>query len=510
MVAALKMMRCQAYPLAIIGSVLAMLVSPGNLIGLPIGIWALVTLTQRDVKRSFSRVATRHLNCDERFVWAPSACLFVVAGISLVTVLGFAIWFGPARLFSALLALHALFLASAATVMLRLRARRYALFAMISAGLLLPMAIGLPPLALLPAMVPLWLGMPATIWAVAILFRPEVREAFASTSRKRLAQAAQVGVAAHGNVKREADGVIVQAAPVAATPASHLENPSDEDLIVGALRRSKNKIQAIRLYRELTGAGLVAAKAAVEAIAQTHDIELKTLTPGERAWQIAIASLLLIAAIFLAGASAISDGAKVGTIVGGSLLYVAFVAAHGIGARKDAIRGNISVPWRRCANTHAWVVVLGLLGVASGLLPWGRISWYGPDTTGAPDAPSRWNAQALYGWRAWEGKAVMAIFLVLALLRLTSGFAIRPKRRQAASLIVGAAGVLTLCYLSTQDRITPQLPTLVLNLVRVEFQPGLAVPVALAVALLVVAAVEWRVAREESGKTLPLAAILLL
>ncbi|HJT34763.1 MAG TPA: serine/threonine-protein kinase [Pirellulales bacterium] len=370
MIAALKMMRCQAYPLAILGSVLAMLVSPGNLIGLPIGIWALVILTQRDVKRSFSRVATRHPSCGKRIVRAPSACLLIVAGISLVTALGIAIWFGPAKLFCALLTLHALFLASAATVMRRLRARRYALFAMILAGGVLPLAVGLPPLALWPAWIPLWLGMPATLWAMATLFRPEVREAFASTSRNGPAQAE---VAAHGNVKREAD--------------------------------------------------------------------------------------------------------------------------------------RLSVPWLRCANTHAWVVVLGLLGVASGLLPWGRLSWYGPNTSGALDAPSRWNTQALYGWGSWEGKAIMAVFLVLALFRLASGFASRPKRWQAASLIVGAACVLTLCYLSTQDRITPQLPILVLNLVHVELQPGLAVPVALAVALLIVAAVELRVVREVGGQALPFAAL---
>ena len=133
-----------------------------------------------------------HPNCGKRIVWAPAACLFVVAGMSLVEVLGIAIWLGPAKLFSALLTLHALFLASAATLMLRLRARRDALFAMILAGVVFPMAIGLPPLELWPAMIPLWLGMPATLWAVATLFRPEVREAFASATRNRPAQAAVV------------------------------------------------------------------------------------------------------------------------------------------------------------------------------------------------------------------------------------------------------------------------------------------------------------------------------
>ncbi|HEX5223421.1 MAG TPA: Ig-like domain-containing protein [Verrucomicrobiae bacterium] len=54
-VAGLQMKRLEAYPLAIAGSIFAMLVSPGNLIGLPIGIWSLVVLSQRDVRQAFGR-----------------------------------------------------------------------------------------------------------------------------------------------------------------------------------------------------------------------------------------------------------------------------------------------------------------------------------------------------------------------------------------------------------------------------------------------------------------------
>ncbi|MGH7193702.1 MAG: serine/threonine-protein kinase, partial [Candidatus Saccharimonadales bacterium] len=61
--AARNMMRCRAYPLAITGSILAMLVAPGNVIGLPIGIWALVVLLRRDVKAAFTgaRLERRHV-----------------------------------------------------------------------------------------------------------------------------------------------------------------------------------------------------------------------------------------------------------------------------------------------------------------------------------------------------------------------------------------------------------------------------------------------------------------
>jgi hypothetical protein len=45
----------QAYGLAVAASILAILISPANLIGLPIGIWALVVLSQRDVRAAFRR-----------------------------------------------------------------------------------------------------------------------------------------------------------------------------------------------------------------------------------------------------------------------------------------------------------------------------------------------------------------------------------------------------------------------------------------------------------------------
>ncbi|MCW5555760.1 MAG: serine/threonine protein kinase [Verrucomicrobiae bacterium] len=53
-VAGLKMKRLEAYSLAIIGSILAMLITPGNIIGLPIGIWCLVVLCRREVREAFN------------------------------------------------------------------------------------------------------------------------------------------------------------------------------------------------------------------------------------------------------------------------------------------------------------------------------------------------------------------------------------------------------------------------------------------------------------------------
>ena len=49
------MKRLQAYNPAIGASVAAIIVTPGNVIGLPIGIWALVVLSQRDVRAVFRK-----------------------------------------------------------------------------------------------------------------------------------------------------------------------------------------------------------------------------------------------------------------------------------------------------------------------------------------------------------------------------------------------------------------------------------------------------------------------
>ncbi|HRZ36309.1 MAG TPA: serine/threonine-protein kinase, partial [Candidatus Paceibacterota bacterium] len=53
--AALKMQRLEAYRLAMIGSLLAIFVAPGNIIGLPVGIWSLAVLSRREVREAFGQ-----------------------------------------------------------------------------------------------------------------------------------------------------------------------------------------------------------------------------------------------------------------------------------------------------------------------------------------------------------------------------------------------------------------------------------------------------------------------
>ena len=91
--AALKMKRLKGYPLAIIASILAMIVFPGNVIGLPIGIWSLIVLSRPDVRAAFGRPLRSPTARETRLgvtAFILSLCaipIAVLVGIVLVAVM---------------------------------------------------------------------------------------------------------------------------------------------------------------------------------------------------------------------------------------------------------------------------------------------------------------------------------------------------------------------------------------------------------------------------------------
>jgi len=83
-VAGLKMKRLEAYRLAVTGSILAILVSPGNVIGLPIGIWALVVLMRPEVRAAYGlRAQTRRARHKLALAGATAVMLVIAAGLSI-------------------------------------------------------------------------------------------------------------------------------------------------------------------------------------------------------------------------------------------------------------------------------------------------------------------------------------------------------------------------------------------------------------------------------------------
>ncbi len=93
--AGLKMKRLEAYSLAVIGSFLAIFITPGNIIGLPVGIWCLVTLFRRDVREAFAKV--RMLPPETTpprggGAWKSATAIAVVTMILLLGLLGGVLW----------------------------------------------------------------------------------------------------------------------------------------------------------------------------------------------------------------------------------------------------------------------------------------------------------------------------------------------------------------------------------------------------------------------------------
>ena len=138
-------------------------------------------------------------------VQTPADTLLLVAGISLLTALGVAGWlwanstlhpegnFHPGRgqqgvmiiAMSVTLAIHAAFIGAAGLLMRRLRARFFVLICVVLAGVFLPAVLALncimeaKNIPQWPIFITMWLAMPVCVWAALLLFREDVREAFA-------------------------------------------------------------------------------------------------------------------------------------------------------------------------------------------------------------------------------------------------------------------------------------------------------------------------------------------
>jgi len=78
-VGAQRMMRLQSYGLAVAAGVLQLIPSPGSLLGLPIGIWALIVLTRHEVHVAFIEVMEKTPQTGNRRTVIIAANIFAVA-----------------------------------------------------------------------------------------------------------------------------------------------------------------------------------------------------------------------------------------------------------------------------------------------------------------------------------------------------------------------------------------------------------------------------------------------
>ncbi len=105
-VGAQRMMRLQSYGLAVGAGVLQLVPSPGSLLGLPIGIWALVVLTRREVHVAFIEVmektpeaGNKRMGIIAANIFAAAASLIFLAAL-IASISGrefpwFLLFFGP-------------------------------------------------------------------------------------------------------------------------------------------------------------------------------------------------------------------------------------------------------------------------------------------------------------------------------------------------------------------------------------------------------------------------------
>jgi serine/threonine protein kinase len=93
---AMRMMRLRNRGLAITAAILALIAAPGNLIGLPMGIWALVVLARREVAEAFCTRRATPISEQPRSSSGKVASRVLLA-INLVLLAVFALILGPAR-----------------------------------------------------------------------------------------------------------------------------------------------------------------------------------------------------------------------------------------------------------------------------------------------------------------------------------------------------------------------------------------------------------------------------
>jgi len=220
--AAIRMKRLQFEGGAIAAGVLAILIPPANLLGLPIGIWVLSVLGKPEVKAAFPG-GRRHGEANggirESSIKAAGDGLIMIAGMALLVAAGVGLWLKFATggweteasgrqatlqntlmMMSGMFALYSVFIGTAGIAVRRISGRLYALLSVVIMGVFIPAVLALNVIMEHNHMgkewmvlIPLWLGMPICLWLTTVLFRRDTRVMFEN--------AAQAGVEAAAALK---------------------------------------------------------------------------------------------------------------------------------------------------------------------------------------------------------------------------------------------------------------------------------------------------------------------
>ena len=170
-------------------------------LGIPAAFWAAVTLFREEVRHAFdvtaeerTRRATFHKTANavatpSVVIRRPAEAMMFVAGaamlMALVPVLGLISGRQMKREAleaAGILAVYAVFVATAGRAMREVQARGYVLLSAFVAGIFLPASLAFNALtdqaAPWPAWIPMWLGIPVVVWVMRVLSREDVQAAF--------------------------------------------------------------------------------------------------------------------------------------------------------------------------------------------------------------------------------------------------------------------------------------------------------------------------------------------
>jgi tRNA A-37 threonylcarbamoyl transferase component Bud32 len=144
-------------------------------------------------------------------------------------------------------------------------------------------AVAASALAVLPLSAGFMIGVPMGIWALIVLYRSDVQEAFVVKKRKPARKYEDVG-----GVRTEAESIAVRASsPRASGQPGEGGDESLEQFILSQLPANKDEV--VKAYQKKTGAGRVEAVLAVDAIERKHGVEFTPVPLKQRLRRVPIA-----------------------------------------------------------------------------------------------------------------------------------------------------------------------------------------------------------------------------
>jgi hypothetical protein len=347
--------------------------------------------------------------------------------------------------------------------------------------------------SMLPLTAVVLVGLPIGIWALVVLLRRDVREAFEERSRElkreRKQKLTPVDAAAALDVLRSPGmGLIVSGLLVLIASAPSAMFFSEEGL---GLHDSSGYYAMAMALMIVTGLGIAALLIAAGVLmrrAWAYPVcviaTLTAILPFSMAWVFTIPFGLWALVVLLRQdvRELFASGADVG-----EMLRHPAPPAKPADPRHSGYyaAGQLTGVLVRFLASKQFVIVVCVVGMATVLLPWGKAIFERPDG-------GLWDGPNLYGWECWTPSIVAFAFLLLLLIVIATG-GIRELEVWRPLLLAGfALPILAMSFGFSVIESFLQRFSQVEPLARIDPQGGHFVALAAAVGLLLCAALQFR------------------